>query len=279
MLDAVLHATAVGRCPVRTLAPATEPPPPQWRHIHSQPELFIQCGGATRFVFPESPRELELRAGEVLPMPALLAHGETVVGGASFANLVFMPNERQIAYHLARRSRKYPTRPDGAASDIVTTPDARLAVAALEGLVRCARTPEPVRSEVAGWFTSWASLIRGLIADAPTRDSDDDRVARCRSLVETYLSKADLSVELLAHWCGCSADHLGRTFRQDTGETLAGHIVRMRITRARALLAASDLPVRTVADAVGHRDPSYFCRSFRREVGMTPEAWRRRGAR
>ncbi len=275
ILDELLAQTAAGRCPVRPLAPATKPPPPTWRHIHPQPELFIQCSGATRFAFPHAARGLELRAGEVLPMPGLLAHREAVLGGSAFANLVFMPNDRQVAYHLARRSPADPGRPYGVASDVVATADGRLAVAALEGLVRCARSPEPDPREVAGWFTAWASLVRSLLAAAPAGALDDDRIARCRQLVETYLSKPDLTVTLLAQWCGCSADHLGRSFRAEAGTTLAKHIVRMRIRRAQSLLAGSELPVRTVASAVGYKDPSYFCRSFRLVAGRTPEAWRR----
>jgi AraC family transcriptional regulator, transcriptional activator of pobA len=49
----------------------------------------------------------------------------------------------------------------------------------------------------------------------------------------------------------------------------------LRLERAQALLADSDLPIAVVAAAVGFVDPDYFCRVFRRHCAMPPGAWRR----
>jgi AraC-like DNA-binding protein len=278
VLDALLAATAAGACPVQLVPPPAEAPPPEWRHLHALPELFIQCGGTTRFSFPGSMRGFDLHAGQVFIMPRLLAHRETVLGGAAFSNLVFMPNDGLVAYHLAGRSPEDLSQPYGTISDAIFSPDGRLAMAAMDGIVRCACSPIGKEREVAGWFTAWASLMRGLIAAAPVTETAVDHVARCQVFVETSLSNSDLSVEQLARWCQCSADHLGRIFRAETGETLVAYIARMRMARACILLAGSVLPVRTVANAVGYPDPSYFSRSFRRVLGASPEEWRRSGS-
>jgi AraC-like DNA-binding protein len=278
VLDALIAATAQGDCPVRFVVPPNKSPPPQWQHLHDQPELLIQCAGTTRFSLPETPRQIDLKAGEVLSIPRLLAHRETIVGKASgdaFANLVFMPDDRQISYHLAMRSTSDPSQPKRFASDAFVASDARLAVAAMDGLVRCGRSPQSHRAEAAGWFIAWANLMRSLLANAPIAGDVDERVVRCRLLVESYLSDPDLSVELLAQWCGCSTTHLGRIFRAESGETLAAYISRERLERACTLLSSTVLPVRTIANTVGYRDASYFCRSFRRVLSKSPDEWRR----
>ncbi|MGL1409763.1 helix-turn-helix domain-containing protein, partial [Vibrio parahaemolyticus] len=45
--------------------------------------------------------------------------------------------------------------------------------------------------------------------------------------------------------------------------------------RARELLESTDLPIIEIAAQVGYDDPSYLARLFRREVGVTPAAYRR----
>jgi AraC-like DNA-binding protein len=47
------------------------------------------------------------------------------------------------------------------------------------------------------------------------------------------------------------------------------------MSRARALLADTDLTVAEVAARVGMADPGYFSRQFRRSHGRSPREWRR----
>ena len=51
------------------------------------------------------------------------------------------------------------------------------------------------------------------------------------------------------------------------------HLLRLRVERAQALLAAAPRPVSEVAFAVGFNDLSYFARIFRRFVGVSASAW------
>ncbi|MFX8016085.1 helix-turn-helix transcriptional regulator, partial [Acinetobacter baumannii] len=52
-------------------------------------------------------------------------------------------------------------------------------------------------------------------------------------------------------------------------------LVKLRIDKARELLESTDLPIIEIAAQVGYDDPSYLARLFRREVGVTPAAYRR----
>jgi AraC-like DNA-binding protein len=71
-----------------------------------------------------------------------------------------------------------------------------------------------------------------------------------------------------ARACRLSPCELSRRFRQEQRETFSAYVLRRRIERARALLAAGGQPVSQVAYAVGFNDLSYFARVFRRMVGM-----------
>lgn len=87
----------------------------------------------------------------------------------------------------------------------------------------------------------------------------------------------ELTLARLAEGLGVSQYHLSRAFKRWLGENFSDYLCRVRLSRAKALLQGSDLPVHQVADRCGFRDPSYFIRVFRQqEGGVTPLTYRRR---
>jgi LacI family transcriptional regulator len=67
---------------------------------------------------------------------------------------------------------------------------------------------------------------------------------------------------------------LERRFRQHLGRSPQQEIQRVRIERARALLAETDIPVNEVADATGFRNPDRMTAVFRKSTGLTPTHYR-----
>lgn len=82
------------------------------------------------------------------------------------------------------------------------------------------------------------------------------------------------SVGSHARELGVSPGHLQNLVRQATGRTPACLIRQQQTLEAKRLLSGTQLTVRQVATEVGFGDPSYFCRFFRRETGMTPGEFR-----
>jgi signal transduction histidine kinase/DNA-binding LacI/PurR family transcriptional regulator/CheY-like chemotaxis protein len=79
----------------------------------------------------------------------------------------------------------------------------------------------------------------------------------------------------IARRVGISADYLTDCFHQELGITPMTYLRRYRMLRARALLETTDLPIIQVAMQTGFSDGTYFTRTFQREVGMSPRAYRR----
>ncbi|MEW1911007.1 helix-turn-helix domain-containing protein [Kitasatospora sp. NPDC085895] len=86
--------------------------------------------------------------------------------------------------------------------------------------------------------------------------------------------RADRSVGSYARELGVSTGRLHELVREATGRTPARLIRQQQTLEAKRLLSATDLTVRQVAAAAGFADPAYFCRFFRREVGLTPGEFR-----
>jgi AraC family transcriptional regulator len=69
--------------------------------------------------------------------------------------------------------------------------------------------------------------------------------------------------------------HLATSFRRYYHCTLGDAVRRRRIEHASQQLARSDIPLRELAVACGFADQSHFCTIFKRQMGITPLAFRR----
>ena len=72
-----------------------------------------------------------------------------------------------------------------------------------------------------------------------------------------------------------STSHFFRAFRKTFGEPPNEYIRGRRIRRAQELMLTSRLPLSQVALECGMCDQAHLCRTFRRFVGINPNAWRR----
>ena len=79
-----------------------------------------------------------------------------------------------------------------------------------------------------------------------------------------------------ARLCGMSESHFMSFFKRVTGLSFMKYLNQYRIERAQALLASTDEPMTSISHEIGFCDQSYFGMVFRRLVGMTPAAYRRR---
>jgi signal transduction histidine kinase/AraC-like DNA-binding protein/ABC-type sugar transport system substrate-binding protein len=83
-----------------------------------------------------------------------------------------------------------------------------------------------------------------------------------------------LSRAALARHVALSEDYLTACFRKELGVTPITYLNRYRVNRAKQLLTDTDQSITEIALEVGFSDSGYFSRVFRREVGLSPEAYR-----
>jgi YesN/AraC family two-component response regulator len=81
--------------------------------------------------------------------------------------------------------------------------------------------------------------------------------------------------EDVARYVHVSEGYLSRCFSQETGLSLIQYLTRYRIQEAKQLLVTSDMAITDIALEVGFSDSNYFSRTFRREAGISPLAYRR----
>ncbi len=144
---------------------------------------------------------------------------------------------------------------------------------------------DSMETETAGSAISTALVLHRLLAamaqhqlaaDAATanRRMIDDAVAHIRA----HYAESLCLDELLAS-AHISKSYFLRLFRQYMGTTPYNFLLCYRITRAKELLAQTDLPVGAVAHQVGFGDESNFSTRFTAMVGQSPLRYRKSALR
>ncbi|MGH8604366.1 MAG: helix-turn-helix domain-containing protein [Gammaproteobacteria bacterium] len=81
----------------------------------------------------------------------------------------------------------------------------------------------------------------------------------------------------VAERCGMTPFRFSRLFKQTYGIGFIEFVLRKRMENAEELLCNSQMPVTSIAYAVGFQDPSYFARAFKQHFGCCPSDYRRGG--
>lgn len=277
-----LHRLETGDWPLQPLAM-----PEAWvaqgvGHFHLAAELFIQLAGWTHFDFPHASRRLH--AGEAILLPPRLLHEERVgpsETGEPFSNMVVYAEGGGIRCHLACETE--PGVPGIAHLELQYHPKAQrihdwlIETSQLNGGASGESSPAMASRQARGLL---AAAIAGVLEtlDAALTDSrtsgEPSLVSRVRVFVQNQLGDHQLSVRRLAEQARCTPDYLSNVFSVATGEHLTAFINRQRIERAARLLRESTLTSKEIAWACGFTTQTYFIRTFRARMGVTPKTWR-----
>lgn len=96
--------------------------------------------------------------------------------------------------------------------------------------------------------------------------------------VTAYIGKhfnENLTLDDLATVAGMSTYYFCHQFKESVGIPPYQYIVQERLEEAKRLLRSTDWPIMQVCLAVGYESQGHFTTLFKREVGVTPGAYRR----
>lgn len=105
-------------------------------------------------------------------------------------------------------------------------------------------------------------------------DAKSDRVQTVLTYVRENLSR-DLSVESLAEVARLSPRQFSRVFREETGQSPAKAIERLRVEAARLMMETTRHPIEVIAHETGFGDRERMRQAFLRAFGQPPQAIQR----
>jgi AraC family transcriptional regulator len=101
----------------------------------------------------------------------------------------------------------------------------------------------------------------------------DRRIRRAIELMHAYMNR-ELPLEEIAAAAFLSPFHFARLFKKLTGASPHAYLATLRVARAQALLAETDLSISEVSERVGYSSSSHFTKAFRQATGLAPRAYR-----
>lgn len=105
------------------------------------------------------------------------------------------------------------------------------------------------------------------------RSNQEKKTLRAQYFIEAHLNKRICEDEV-AQLCGMNTSAFSRSFKEEHKITFRDYLINSRVSKARELLQNPNASVTDIAYTVGFKDPSYFTRTFRRIVGMSPSRYR-----
>lgn len=102
----------------------------------------------------------------------------------------------------------------------------------------------------------------------------DKRIKRALEMIEKDYSNPRLLSQITKELY-LSPSRFKHLFKQETGQTYADHLQKIRMTEARKWLTDLSLSIKQVAAKVGYSYPANFVRAFKRQWGKTPSQYRR----
>lgn len=127
------------------------------------------------------------------------------------------------------------------------------------------------RSQVLDLFLGMIDLLFNVQADHPAHASDT--VQRAVNFIERNLGR-DVTLEIVAESVNISACYLSRLFKKTLNVNFVTYLTTRRMELAKELLVSTELPVSSIAMDLAYADVSYFCKSFKKQVGMSPAGYR-----
>lgn len=113
-----------------------------------------------------------------------------------------------------------------------------------------------------------------IVHRAKAASSSSILVEKCKSYVAQNLNKP-FSVKDIAAHIGVSAAHLSATFSANEHITIKQFITHEKINAAKNMLKYSNYSISAIASYLNFSNQSYFSQIFLREVGISPNEYRR----
>ena len=98
-------------------------------------------------------------------------------------------------------------------------------------------------------------------------------VNKLNEYIENNINK-DLSLTMLSEVFHFSPHYISILYKQNSGRNISDYIWEVKLSKAKELLAESNMKINEIAYALGFNTPSYFYYVFKKNTNITPQEYR-----
>ncbi len=122
------------------------------------------------------------------------------------------------------------------------------------------------------WLKNSVVSIIGLI-EALKKNRDVNILEQIHHYMHANFNK-DISLDSIAEKVDISPQYLSKVFKEGYGMNFIDYIIEMRLNYSKVLLSTTDKSISEISNAIGYSDANYFCRIFKKNIGITPGQYR-----
>lgn len=249
-------------------------------HYHQGCELIFLLGGAAAYEFRQH-QAIEVLGGHFLVVPPGVEHRgvQDVRTPSTICGLLFNPDCGGSCRNtpLAKEDLRWISR-RLAHSGPVVCPFSQDLKGVLERLMQAQHAFEANQHSrfVKASLRLWAcAVILGTVPEltAPHPPGSNELVTAAQDYLKHHLGEPIRISDLIRH-IGLGQSRLFHLFKSATGLTPNDYLLRLRVEKAKELLARPGPSVTAIALEVGFSSAQYFSDVFRKYAGKTPREYR-----
>jgi len=115
-------------------------------------------------------------------------------------------------------------------------------------------------------------LIENIVLNSNSKNVS--LIQPAKEYIDTFYMNP-ISNQELASICGISVTHFRRIFTELHGSSPIEYLNKVRINRAKDMLIYNLYSTDEIARLIGIDDVNYFCRLFKKKVGVTPAQFKK----
>lgn len=206
------------------------------------------------------------RPGQVLLLDCNAPHSYCAQGRCSFTFVHFTGSQSQAIYEEIERT----------GGNMIHLPDPNALNETIGEMLSCMRSDHRLNEGQTSAMIH-SMLMQLLEHSGASGEGGVGHPAVDRAIAHIQAHLMDkLTVEELAACTGYSPSYFSHLFAEETGMSPYQFIVRSRVEHAQQLLMTTRMTVQEVAFQCGFNSAANFCYTFRRMVGVSPHAYRKR---
>jgi AraC-like DNA-binding protein len=251
-------------------------------HYHRGCELIFVLGGAVAYEFRQH-SAVQVPGGHFLVVPPGMEHRgvQNVRTPASMCGLLLSPDfcEHGQNTPLSKQELRCLARHLALSAPTVCR-FSRDLKGVLERLLKAQRDFDADRQSpiVKASLRLWAcAVILGTVSEltAPCSPVSHELVAAAQDYLKNHMAEPIQMTDLIKH-IGLGPSRLFHLFKLATGLTPNDYLQRLRVEKAKELLASPERTITEVAMETGFSSAQYFSGVFRKYAGRTPREYRQR---
>lgn len=125
------------------------------------------------------------------------------------------------------------------------------------------------------WYQwrEWCALLRDRVLGRTEGTRNAQEIHRAVHYIREHMDR-DISLGELLRLTGMSKSHFSKSFKRLTGKTFVAYLNGARIDAAKNYLRETGQPIFWIAAQAGFTDERYFRKVFKRNTGLSPQAFR-----